>query len=185
MASKMLLIITYSSMVFWLILSVTCKHINSHICDVYNKHHNIIHLAVFNMFCLTVTRHSSNLRQRLFRLSEPSPQRRLSSLSIRSCTGQNKTWMNKSFISLFSSPLKVLPTHLHPLLSLVKPHEHVDDVKARCGLVLLVNPPEKCTESLEREVEQQNVPHKTQNTKTTSKPSLSLLGWIHESDKSR
>lgn len=37
MASKMLLIITYSSIVFWLILSVTCKHIFFHKCDVFNS----------------------------------------------------------------------------------------------------------------------------------------------------
>lgn len=43
---------------------------------------SMINLAV--LMLLTVTRHSSSLRQRLFRLSEPSPQRRLSSLSIRS-----------------------------------------------------------------------------------------------------
>lgn len=55
----------------------------------------------------------------------------------------------------FSSMLQEFFTHLHPLLSFVKPHEHVDDVKARRRLVLLVNPPEKCTESLGREVEEQ------------------------------
>lgn len=106
------------------------------------------------MICLTVTRHSSSLRQRLFRLSEPSPQSRVSSLSIRSCTRQKheaKNEWKQWFLSLRLSPLKVFFAHLHPLLSLVKPHEHVDDVKARRRLVLLVNPPEKCTESLGRE----------------------------------
>lgn len=43
-------------------------------------------------------------------------------------------------------------THLHPLLSFVKPHEHVDDVKAGRRLVLLVNATEKCAESLRAEV---------------------------------
>lgn len=87
MASKMLLIITYSSMVFWLMLSVTCGHI-FHIFvmsltaqQAFPKAHRIR----INTRFLTVTRQSSSLRQRLFRLSEPSPQRRLSSLSIRSC----------------------------------------------------------------------------------------------------
>lgn len=48
------------------------------------------------------------------------------------------------FIELFS-----LLVYLHPLLGLVKAHEHVDDVEAGRRLVLLVNPAEKGTESLE------------------------------------
>lgn len=43
-------------------------------------------------------------------------------------------------------------THLHPLLSFVKSHEHVDDVKAGRRFVLLVNATEKGTESLRTEV---------------------------------
>lgn len=39
------------------------------------------------------------------------------------------------------------------MLGLVKPHEHIYDVKTGRGLVLLVNPSEKCTESLWREAE--------------------------------
>lgn len=52
------------------------------------------------------------------------------------------------------SPCALPPTHLHPLLCLVKAHEHVDDVEARRRLVLLVDPAEKCTESLRKEAEQ-------------------------------
>lgn len=46
------------------------------------------------------------------------------------------------------------PTYLHPLFSLVKAHEHVDDVKARCRFVLLMDPSEKCAESLGGEAEE-------------------------------
>lgn len=68
------------------------------------------------MFYLTVTRHSSSLRHRLLRLSEPSPQRRLSSLSIRSCRRHKHKRLceltlthvilviDYTFISLLSSP---------------------------------------------------------------------------------
>lgn len=99
MASKMLLIITYSSMVFWLILSVTCKQICLNLCLFFNHSRNSVTKTYFRLLlfffvcvlCLTVTRHSSSLRQRLFRLSDPSPQTRPSSLSIKSCTNTN-TW---------------------------------------------------------------------------------------------
>lgn len=87
MASKMLLIITYSSMVFWLILSVTCRwkcFISS--TNITQSGSNLwLKLLFFVCLFLTVTKQSSNLRQRLLRLSELSPQRRLSRLSIRSC----------------------------------------------------------------------------------------------------
>lgn len=49
MASKMLLIITYSSMVFWLMLSVTCKQICLHLC-LFSKHSpNSITLKIFHI----------------------------------------------------------------------------------------------------------------------------------------
>lgn len=101
MASKMLLIITYSSIVFWLMLSVTCWHIFSTYLFTFRMFFQNSTRSIpqcwsqynesFRMFCLTVTRHSSSLRQRLFRLSEPPPHRRLSSLSIKSCRSY-KTW---------------------------------------------------------------------------------------------
>ncbi len=42
-------------------------------------------------------------------------------------------------------------TDLHSELSFVEAHQHVDDVKARGGFVLLVNSSEQCTKSLHRE----------------------------------
>lgn len=95
MASKMLLIITYSRMVFWLILSVTCKQFFFVYIFVMFFVPCITNITVmlkryFRFWFLTVTRHSSSLRQRLFRLSDPSPHKRLSSLSIKSCRRQNK-----------------------------------------------------------------------------------------------
>lgn len=160
----MLLIITYSRIVFWLILSVTCKQ---NLFLQVSKHHIIIGVHAVHMFYLTVTRHSSSLRHRLLRLSEPSPQSKLSSLSIRSCMKhKHKCWCDFTLTHIITGmdytfhaflPLTRFPTYLHPLFSLVKPHEHVDDVKAWRWFVLLVNPSEKCTESLEREVRVTNI----------------------------
>lgn len=98
---------------------------------------------------LTVTKHSSSLRQRLLRLSEPSPHRRLSSLSIRSWPKRRQhAWQHEGGRNICHDC-----SHLHPLLGFVEPHQHVDDVKTRCRLVLLVNPPKECTESLREEAE--------------------------------
>lgn len=41
--------------------------------------------------------------------------------------------------------------HLHTQLCLVKTHKHVDDVKPRGGFVLLMDTPDQCTQSLQRE----------------------------------
>lgn len=121
MASKMLLIITYSSIVFWLMLSVTCWHIFSTYLFTFRMFFQNSTRSIpqcwsqynesFRMFCLTVTRHSSSLRQRLFRLSEPPPHRRLSSLSIKSCRSYKTCNEHRLFPSLLYFPSECFLPH--------------------------------------------------------------------------
>ncbi len=100
---------------------------------------------------LTVTRHSSSFRHKLFRLSDPSPHSRLSRLSISSCV--------HNYITAQISIQKKRPDHvlagqmtdLHSELSFVEAHQHVYDVKACGGFVLLVNSSEQRTKSLQRQ----------------------------------
>jgi hypothetical protein len=43
-----------------------------------------------------------------------------------------------------------LMPHLHAQLRLIKAHQHVDNVKPRGRLILLVDSPNKCTQCLQR-----------------------------------
>lgn len=159
MASKMLLIITYSRIVFWLILSVTCRHIVSHKFKQHNKQtvnklrtYGHYYSSLF-LYCFVSPspdttaawdKGSSDSLSRLHRGGCP-----VSPSGPAEATNKRTTVINWEDANRLSLPtLKDLVAHLHPLLGFVEPHEHVDDVEAGRWLVLLVNAAEKCAESL-------------------------------------
>lgn len=124
----MLLIITYSRIVFWLILSVTWEKDVSmfmrHVATEARIQAGELHCYLCSFFFssilsifLTVTKHSNNFRQRLLRLSELSPQRRLSNLSMRSWRRHKLNWINSNKIAAFSPHLLCL---LHVCLPFFK-----------------------------------------------------------------
>lgn len=69
-------------------------------------------------------------------------------LILRETLQFNNDLMGLSQMHITASHWNPANPHLHAHFSLVKAHQHVDNIKARCWLVLLMNPTDQCTESL-------------------------------------